>query len=46
MLDYQDKLSQAELDYLRALLDYALALIALDKSQGLTLTKNNIQIEE
>jgi outer membrane protein TolC len=46
MLDYQDKLTQAELDYLRALLDYSLALITFDRSQGLTLTKNYVQIEE
>ncbi|MFA4988068.1 MAG: TolC family protein [Candidatus Omnitrophota bacterium] len=45
ILDYQDKLSQAELDYFKALVDYNLALINLDKSQGLTLVKNNIQIE-
>ncbi|MDD5194918.1 MAG: TolC family protein [Candidatus Omnitrophica bacterium] len=46
MLDYQDKLSQAELDYVKALIDYNIALINLDKSQGLTLVKNNIKLEE
>jgi outer membrane protein TolC len=46
MLDYQDKLSQAELDYVRALIDYNIALINLDKSQGITLAKNNIKLEE
>ncbi len=45
ILDYQDKLSQAELDYFKALVDYNIALINLDKSQGLTLVKNNIKIE-
>jgi len=45
MLDYQDKLSQAELDYVRALIDYNVALIDLDKSQGITLAKNNIKLE-
>lgn len=46
MLDYEDKLSQAELDYLKALIDYNIALVNLDKSQGLTLVKNNIKLEE
>ena len=46
MLDYQDKLSQAELDYVKALIDYNIALIDLDKSQGITLAKNNIKLEE
>lgn len=45
ILDYQDKLAQSELDYFRALVDYNIALIGLDKSQGLTLIKNNIKIE-
>ncbi len=46
ILDYQDKLSQAELDYFKALIDYNVALVNLDKSLGLTLVKNNIKIEE
>ncbi len=46
MLDYQDKLSQAELDYIKALIDYNIALINLDKSQGITWAKNNIKLEE
>ncbi|MFA4993151.1 MAG: TolC family protein [Candidatus Omnitrophota bacterium] len=46
ILDYQDKLAQSELDYFKALVDYNVALINLDKSQGLTLAKNNINIEE
>lgn len=46
MLDYQDKLSQAELDYVKALIDYNIALINLDKSQGITLARNNIKLEE
>jgi outer membrane protein TolC len=46
MLDYQDKLAQAELDYVKALIDYNIALINLDKSQGLTLVKNDIKLEE
>ena len=45
ILDYQDKLAQSELDYFKALVDYNIALINLDKSQGLTLVKNNIKIE-
>ena len=46
MLDYQDKLTKAELDYAKALIDYNIALINLDKSQGITLAKNNIKLEE
>jgi len=46
ILDYQDKLAQAELDYFKALIDYNIALTNLDKSLGLTLVKNNIKIEE
>ncbi|MFA5144475.1 MAG: TolC family protein [Candidatus Omnitrophota bacterium] len=46
ILDYQDKLSQSELDYVQALIDYNIALINLDKSAGLTLAKNDVKIEE
>ncbi|MDD5237778.1 MAG: TolC family protein [Candidatus Omnitrophica bacterium] len=46
MLDYQDKLAQAELDYVNALIEYNIALINLDKSEGLTLVKNDIKLEE
>jgi len=46
MLDYQDKLATAELDYAKALIDYNIALIDLDKSQGITLARNNIKLEE
>ncbi len=46
MLDYQDKLAQSELDYVNALIEYNIALINLDKSQGLTLAKNDIKLEE
>lgn len=46
MLDYQDKLSRAELDYIRALIDYNIAVISLDKSRGITLSRNNIKLED
>jgi outer membrane protein TolC len=45
ILDYQDKLAQSELDYFKALVEYNVALINLEKSQGLTLVKNDIKIE-
>lgn len=45
MLDYQDKLSQAELGFIKALIDYNITLINLDKAQGLTLAKNNVKLE-
>ncbi|MDD4894239.1 MAG: TolC family protein, partial [Candidatus Omnitrophica bacterium] len=46
MLDYQDRLSRAQLSYLKALVDYNVAIINLDKSEGLTLVKNNVKLEE
>lgn len=46
ILDYQDTLSRAELGYITALMNYNIALVELDKSQGLTLAKNNIKLEE
>lgn len=46
MLDYQEKLAQAELDYVKSLIDYNVAIFNLDKSQGLTLVRNNIKLEE
>jgi len=45
MLDYQEKLAQAESDYIRSLIDYVIAHIALDKSVGLTLERNQIILE-
>jgi len=46
MLDYQDKLSQAELGYVRSLIEYNYAIINLDRTQGLTLVKNDIKLED
>lgn len=44
MLDYQDRLAQAELDYIKALVDYNIAIINLEKSEGVTLLKENIEL--
>ncbi|MFH1857459.1 MAG: TolC family protein [Candidatus Omnitrophota bacterium] len=46
MLDYQERLAQAELDEIKALIDYQTALIRLDQSEGLTLVKNDVTLEE
>lgn len=46
MVDYQDRLATAELGYNVALIDYNTALLNLEKSEGLTLIKNNITLEE
>lgn len=46
MLDYQDKLSQAEIGYVKSLIDYNNSIINLDKTQGLTLVKNDIKLED
>lgn len=45
LLDYRFRLAMAELDYIKALIDYNVALIELDKAQGLTLVKNDIKLE-
>lgn len=45
ILDYQEKLAQAESDYVKSLVDYVNAHIALDKSVGLTLDRNQIILE-
>ncbi len=46
IVDYQEKLAQAELDYVKALIDYNIAWINLDQSEGMTLAKNNVKLEE
>lgn len=46
MLDYQDQLAQAERGYVKSLIDYNIAVITLEQSEGLTLAKNDIKIEE
>ena len=46
ILDYQERMAEAELDYIKALIDYNIALIELDKAEGLTLVKNDIILEE
>jgi outer membrane protein len=46
MLDYQEELAQSELDYLKSLVDYNIAVVTLDKSEGLTLVRNNITVME
>jgi outer membrane protein TolC len=46
MLDYQDKLSRAQLSYLQSLVAYHVAVTDLDKAEGLTLVKNNVTLEE
>ena len=45
ILDYQENLARAELDYIKSLIDYNIAIVNLDKSQGLALIKNNIMME-
>ena len=45
LLDYRFRLELAKLQHLKALIDYNIALINLDKAQGLTLVKNDITLE-
>jgi outer membrane protein TolC len=45
LLDYRFRLAMADLDYIKALIDYNVALIELDKAQGLTLVKNDVALE-
>ena len=46
LLDYQDKLAQAELDFVRAVIEYKIDHTNLEKAQGLTLVKNDIKLEQ
>lgn len=45
MLDYQNRLATARLDFVKALIDYQVAIIRLDQAEGMTLAKNNISLE-
>ncbi len=44
-LDYRVQLALAELEYIKALIDYNIAFIELDRAQGLTLVNNDIILE-
>jgi outer membrane protein TolC len=46
LLEYRFRLAMAELEYIKALIDYNVALIGLDEAQGLTLVKNDVVLEE
>ena len=46
MLDYQYKYLKAELDHWQAIINYATALVDLDKEVGLTLVRNDVKLEE
>jgi len=46
MLDYQERVATSETDYLKAMVDYQTALVALDNAEGITLAKNNIVLED
>lgn len=46
LLEYRFRLAMAELEHIKALIDYNVALIELDKAQGLTLVKNDVTLEE
>ncbi|MBU4200729.1 MAG: TolC family protein [Verrucomicrobia bacterium] len=45
ILDYQNRLASARLDYVKAMIDYQIALIRLDQAEGVTLANNNITLE-
>ncbi len=45
LLDYQNRLATSHLDYVKSLIDYQIALIRLDQSEGVILAKNNIILE-
>jgi len=45
LLDYQDKLAQAELDLVKAVVNYKIDYANLEKAQGITLVKNDIKLE-
>jgi len=46
MLYYQYKYLKAELDHWQAIINYATALVDLDKEVGLTLVRNDVKLEE
>jgi outer membrane protein TolC len=46
MLDYQYKYLKSELDHWQAIINYATALVDLDKEVGLTLARNDVKLEE
>ncbi len=46
ILDYQDNLSEAKLEHLRAVTSYQIALVKLDKASGVVFIKNKIRLEE
>ncbi|MFA7677771.1 MAG: TolC family protein, partial [Candidatus Omnitrophota bacterium] len=46
LLDYRFNLASAELDYVKAIIDYNIYLVKLERAQGLTLIKNGIAMEE
>ncbi|MDD3296440.1 MAG: TolC family protein [Candidatus Omnitrophica bacterium] len=46
LLDYRFNLASAELDYVKAIIDYNIDLVRLERAQGLTLVKNGIAMEE
>lgn len=46
ILDYQNRLASARLDYIKAMIDYQVTLIRLDQAEGVTLAKNNITLEK
>ncbi len=45
ILDYAERLSKAEADYMKSIIDYNIALIGLAKSEGMTLVNDHITIE-
>ncbi|MFH0763154.1 MAG: TolC family protein [Candidatus Omnitrophota bacterium] len=45
LLDYQDKLAWAEMDFVKAVVGYKVDYINLEKAQGVTLAKNDIKLE-
>ena len=46
MLDYQERVATSETDYLKAVVEYQTALVALDNAEGVTLAKHNIALED
>lgn len=46
MLEYQNGLTAAEADYLKAVVDYQIAVVNLDRAEGATLLKNGVVVED
>lgn len=46
LLDYEEDLASAQVGYIRALVEYNIAIARLHEAEGVTLARNNVEFEE